>query len=119
MPKTKVNYDNRINLNTSGQFLNYIQMVRRHPILRQKFGRVLTNTELLRHLIYEWIVENEPSIIINDLEAHNVPEIKELKSIKENHLRELQESMEYTKWHFENRKKFEPTKSESENEATR
>ena len=51
MPKTKVNYDNRINLNTSGQFLNYIQMVRRHPILREKFGRVLTNTELIRHLI--------------------------------------------------------------------
>ena len=68
-------------------------------------------------MIYEWIVDNEPSIIINDLEAHNVPEIKELKSIKENHLG-TQESMN-TKWHFENRKKFEPTKSESENEATR
>lgn len=116
MPKTKVQYNNKITLKISEQFLNYIRIAMASNVAVEKFGKHPTQTEFIRGVIYQWIRKHTPHIIIDDLEG-NVPEILEHKALKENHKANIKEIQDYAKQHFET-KKNEPTKSESENKAT-
>jgi hypothetical protein len=81
MPKTKVLYDKQVNMNMSGQFLNYINIARMLPDTKEKFGKHPNRTEFLRGVIYYWIKKNAPEILINDLEG-NVPEILQHELLK-------------------------------------
>ena len=104
MPKTTINYPNKKTLKMSGQFLNYVQIARRSPMLQKQYGRALTETEFFRAVIREWIKENAPYIHIDDLEG-GVPEYLELDSIKEKHEASLKETRDLAKEYFKNRKK--------------
>lgn len=104
MPKTIVNYNNKITLKISEQFLNYMNIARTSSVAKNKFGKHPTQTEFLRGVIYQWIKTYTPEIIIDDLEG-NVPEIVEHKEMKEKHAQVISEILEYTKWHFEQKSK--------------
>ena len=80
MPKTKVNYDKQIKLKASGQFLNYINIARMLPDTKKKFGKHPNRTQFLRGVIYYWIKENAPEILIDDPKG-NAPEILEHKML--------------------------------------
>ena len=81
MPKTIVNYNNKITLKISEQFLNYMNIARASSVAKNKFGKQPTQTEFLRGLIYHWIKTNTPEIIIDDLKG-DTPEVLEHKEIK-------------------------------------
>lgn len=116
MPKTKVQYNNQIKFNASEQFVNYIRIAMASNVAEEKFGKHPTQTEFIRGVIYQWIRKHTPHILIDDLEG-NVPEILEHKALKDKHKANIKEIQDYAKKHFE-QKKYEPTKSESENKAT-
>ena len=118
MPKTKIQYNNQIKFNASEQFVNYIRIAMASSEAKEKFGKHPTQTEFIRGIIYQWIRKYTPHIIIDDFEG-NVPEILEHKALKEKHENEIKDIKDFTKWHFDMKKEYEPTKSESENEATR
>jgi len=81
MPKTIVNYNNKITLKISEQFLNYMNIARASSVAKNKFGKHPTQTEFLRGLIYHWIKTYTPEIIIDDLKG-DTPEVLERKEIK-------------------------------------
>ena len=83
MPKTIVNYNNKITLKISAKFLNYINKARSSQVIKEKFGKHLTQTEFLRAVVYQWIKTYSTHILIDDLEA-NVPEIIEHKKLAKN-----------------------------------
>jgi hypothetical protein len=103
MPKTKVQYNNNINLNASEQFINYIRIAMASNEAKEKFGKHPTQTEFIRGVIYQWIRKHTPHILIDDLEG-NVPEILEHKTLKEKHKADLQNMQEFAKKHFEKKK---------------
>ena len=104
MPKTIVNYNNKITLKISEQFLNYMNIARASSTAKDKFGKHPTQTEFLRGIIYQWIKTYTPEIIIDDLKG-NVPEIIEHKEIKEKNAQIISEMLDYTKRHFEQKSK--------------
>tara|TARA_B100001059_G_C17820093_1_gene577715 strand:- start:132 stop:470 length:339 start_codon:yes stop_codon:yes gene_type:complete len=104
MPKTIVNYNNKITLKISEQFLNYMNIARASSTAKDKFGKHPTQTEFLRGIIYQWIKTYTPEIIIDDIEG-NVPEIIEHKEIKEKHAQVINDIIDYNNWHFEQKNK--------------
>ena len=104
MPKTIVNYNNKITLKISEQFLNYMNIARASSVAKNKFGKHPTQTEFLRGIIYQWIKTYTPEIIIDDLKG-NVPEIIEHKEMKEKQAQIISEILDYTKWQFEQKSK--------------
>lgn len=104
MPKTIVNYNNKITLKISEQFLNYMNIARASSVAKNKFGKHPTQTQFLRGIIYQWIKTYTPEIIIDDLKG-NVPEIIEHTEIKEKHAQVINDIIDYNNWHLEQKSK--------------
>ena len=79
MPKTKVIYTNQIKFNASDEMVLLLENARRSKGAKYKFGKIPTQTEFLRGVIYNWIRENAAEKIYLNGE---VPEILDHMSIK-------------------------------------
>ena len=91
MPKTKIRYNSQIKFNASSKFINYLNFARASSGAKYKFGKYPTQTEFLRGVIYQWIKNYAPHILIDDIEG-NVPEIIEFKEFKQKHTDQINET---------------------------
>ena len=78
MPKTKVIYTNQIKFNASDEMVLLLENARRSKGAKYNFGKIPTQTEFLRGVIYYWIRENAAEKI--DVNGE-VPEILDYLSI--------------------------------------